>query len=106
VTLGQSIKLMRSSAGVKQHQLAAKLGVSANYISLLESGKREPSIPFLRRLSRELGIPIGMFFLWQEFDPKRKSQGNLEKLRDLIVQLEAMQLVAAKGQRGRSKRVG
>jgi transcriptional regulator with XRE-family HTH domain len=104
VTLGQSIKLMRSSAGVKQRQLAAKLGVSSNYISLLESGKREPSISFLRRLSQELAVPMGIFFLWQEFDSRGVSWSNIEKLRDVIVRLEAMQFAAAKGERRRAKK--
>ena len=100
MTLGQTIRLIRSSAGVKQQELATRLGVSKNYISLLESGKREPSISFLRRLSGELEVPMGMFFLWQEFDPQGRSVANLGKLRDVVVRLEAMQLVATRGRRG------
>ncbi len=96
MTLGQSIKLMRSSAGVKQHQLAEKLGVSANYISMLESGKREPSISFLRKLSTELAVPVGVFFLWQEFNNRGVSGANLEKFRDVLARLEAMRLMAGK----------
>jgi len=96
VTLGQSIKLMRSSAGVRQHQLAERLGVSTNYISLLESGRREPSLSLLRKLGKELDVPVGVLFLWQEFDNKGVSGANLERFRDVLVRLEAMRLVASK----------
>jgi transcriptional regulator with XRE-family HTH domain len=99
VTLGQSIRLIRSSAGVRQHELAARLGVSKNYISLVEGGKREPSVAFLRRLSRELEVPVGVFFVWEDFDPQGRSVGNLQKFSDLIVRLEAMQLVATRADR-------
>ncbi len=104
MTLGQSIKLMRSSVGVRQHQLAEKLGVSANYISMLESGKREPSISFLRKLSSELEVPVGVFFLWQEFDSKGVSGANLERFRDVLARLEAMRLMATKSELQRRKK--
>jgi transcriptional regulator with XRE-family HTH domain len=103
LTLGKSIKLIRSSAGVRQRQLAERLGVSANYVSLLESDKREPSISFLRRLSKELSVPVGVFFLWQEFDSKGVSGSSLAKLREVLTRLEAMHLVS-KRSTGRTQR--
>jgi transcriptional regulator with XRE-family HTH domain len=90
--LGQAIKLVRTSAGFKQHKLASKLGVSSNYISLIECGKREPSVPFLRHLAKELRVPVGVFFLWQDFDPGAISHKNLGVLRDLLLRIEAMYL--------------
>lgn len=94
MTLGQSIKLVRTSAGVKQRQLAMNLGVSSNYVSLLECGKREPSIAFLKRLAKEFEVPVGIFFLWQEFGVKKSDKQNIRKIRDLLTHLEAMYLVS------------
>src|ERR1700739_3382557 len=96
MTLGQAIKLVRTSAGVKQDKLASKLGVSSNYISLIERGKREPSVPFLRHLAKELRVPIGVFFLWQDFDPGSISNKDLSALRNLLLRIEAMYLGSTK----------
>src|SRR6266478_3529580 len=68
MTLGNAIKTLRTACKVKQRDLAVQMGVSANYVSLVEGDKREPSIAFLKKLSRQLGIPVSMFFLWQEND--------------------------------------
>ena len=103
MTLGSAIKLIRTAKGVKQRALATGLNVSANYLSLLESGKREPSIAFLRGLAKELGVPIGMFFLWEDpFASRIKSSDQLRELRDLIVHMQAM-AIGDRGKAGRGR---
>jgi transcriptional regulator with XRE-family HTH domain len=97
MTLGCAIKLIRTAKGVKQRDLAGELNVSANYLSLLESGKREPSISLLRSLAKELEVPMAMFFLWQDAQGSRiRKDDQLRELRDLIVHMQA---VAISGQR-------
>lgn len=96
MTLGNSIRLIRTSTGIKQYELAAKLGVSSNYISLIECDKREPSISFLKHLANELEVPVGIFFLWQEFNKEGSSRRNLNQIRELLVRLEAVYLMSAK----------
>lgn len=103
MTLGNAIKLVRTATGIKQVVLAKKLNVSANYLSLLENGKREPSISFLRRLSGALGVPVGIFFLWQEMNPMRVEEPRINHLRELLTRLEAMYLVSSR-QKARGKR--
>ncbi len=93
--LGKIIKLLRISAGLKQETLAAKLGVSANYISLIENNKREPSLTFLRGLADELDIPLGMLFL--EVDKSRfvsapEKKELLSRIRDLVLDIERARL--------------
>jgi len=93
MTLGSAIKLIRTAKGVKQRALATELNVSANYLSLLEGGKREPSISFLRALARELEVPIGMFFLWGDSQTSSVGKSDqLRELRDLIVHMQAMSI--------------
>jgi transcriptional regulator with XRE-family HTH domain len=94
LTLGNAIKLVRTANGIKQRVLAKKLGMSANYLSLVENGKREPSISFLNRLAKVLGVPVGVFFLWQEVGPGQGADNqNLDQIRELLVRLEAVYLL-------------
>ena len=50
------LRQARSKAGLTQDELAAKVRVSREYISLLEGGKRTPTIYVFIRISRALGI--------------------------------------------------
>jgi hypothetical protein len=49
-------------------------------------------VGFLRKLAKELGVPVGLFFLWQDTeDPNLKTQ-NMVELRDLLTRIQAMYL--------------
>ncbi len=104
MTLGNAIKLVRTATGIKQGVLAKKLNASANYLSLVENGKREPSISFLKRLAGALGVPVGIFFLWQEMNPVRAEEPRIDHLRDLITRLEAMYLLGSRQKAGGKKK--
>lgn len=56
--LGRAIKTLRTYRGMHQRDLAHRMGVTATYISLLESEKREPSWSFLRGLAHELDVSL------------------------------------------------
>ena len=103
MTLGNAIKLVRTATAIKQGVLAKKLNISANYLSLIENGKREPSISFLKRLAGALGVPVGIFFLWQELNPIETDEPEINRLRELVTRLEAMYLLSQR-QKVRSKR--
>ncbi len=98
--LGRALKLMRTASGLKQKEVAAKLRVTQNYLSLIENGKRNPSLSILKALARVLGVPIGLFFLWEEVEAG-PSEKSLDQLRTLLARLEAMYLLA---NRGKAKR--
>lgn len=55
--LGERIRMMRHGLGLKQIELAEKLGVSKGAIAAYEIGKNEPNLKNLIRLSRILGVP-------------------------------------------------
>jgi transcriptional regulator with XRE-family HTH domain len=97
--LGKAIKLVRTASGRKQGEIAEELGVTSNYLSLLENGKREPSVSFLKRLARTLGVPVGFFFLWEDCETTG-SRKNMDQLRELFAQLEAMYVFAKRGKPG------
>jgi transcriptional regulator with XRE-family HTH domain len=92
VTLGTAIKLIRTAKGVKQLTLAKQLEVSPNYISLVEKDRREPSVGFLKRLARELGVPVGLFFLWQDTDDSGGNDRDMTELRELLTRIQALYL--------------
>jgi transcriptional regulator with XRE-family HTH domain len=103
MNLGQAAKLIRTASGIKQKEIAKRLGVTPNYISMVENGKREPSISFLRELAVVFNVPVGLFFLWEE-TKKRAAKGGVNQLRDILAQLESMYVFAnrPKTRKGRS----
>lgn len=53
------VKRQRKALGMTQAELALKVGVTKQYITMLERGKhRTPSLPTLRKLARALGVPV------------------------------------------------
>jgi transcriptional regulator with XRE-family HTH domain len=93
MNLGQVTKLIRTASGLRQNELAKRLRVTANYISMVENGKREPSVSFLRELARVFNVPVGLFFLWEETG-MRSVKKNVDHLRDIVTQLESMYVFA------------
>lgn len=63
--IGKTIKVMRELSGLRQGQLAKRVAVSSNYISLVENQRREPSLKFLKKVADELNLPISVFF-WED----------------------------------------
>jgi transcriptional regulator with XRE-family HTH domain len=57
--LSRVIKQLREAKGLSQKALAEKADVTAAYIAMLETGKREnPSLAILRRLAKALDVPV------------------------------------------------
>ncbi|WP_081665727.1 helix-turn-helix domain-containing protein [Ruminiclostridium papyrosolvens] len=52
------LKQIRKRKRLTQIEFANLLGVSQCYVTLLESGKRTPSMSMLEQFSEKLGIPI------------------------------------------------
>jgi len=66
---GKALRLARALSGLQQQQLAEKAEIDASYISLIEQGKRTPSVKFIHKISRAMGIPPYLFtFLAMERD--------------------------------------
>lgn len=67
--IGQTLKVLRTAAQLKQTTLAARLGVTTNYLSLVENDHREPSLSFLKKFAGVLDIPLG-YLLWVVLDDR------------------------------------
>lgn len=101
MSVGRTIKNLRNAAGLKQKDLAGRLDISPNYLSLVENDKREPSVYFLRNLASEIGIPLGLLFLDIEGDISKASPEEIAlilRIQDLVFQLQRLRLqIAAQG---------
>ncbi len=60
--LAQRLKEARNQLGLTQEEAAARLGIRREYLSVLESGKRQIPLRFLHKASRVYGVPTGWFY--------------------------------------------
>lgn len=65
-SLGKVIRYLRQNNDLKQDEMADMLDKSANYISLIENGKRTPSLDLLFEISRLFEIGLHYIFMWTE----------------------------------------
>jgi transcriptional regulator with XRE-family HTH domain len=65
VDVGLRLKELREQQNISMRGLAAKSGLSANALSMIERGKTSPSVSTLYKLSDALGVPITEFFSQQ-----------------------------------------
>ena len=56
--LGNSIKTFRKNRSLTQSQLAEMCEISTTYLSLIESEKKEPSLPLVKVIAERLNIPL------------------------------------------------
>ena len=56
VAFGQVLRDCRDKVGLSQEELAGRADVDRTYVSLLERGRRQPSLEMLFKLSRALGV--------------------------------------------------
>ena len=56
--IGHNIKEARKGLGLKQNEMAEKLGVSQNFLYMLEYGKRSPSLYMIRKIAFLSGMSV------------------------------------------------
>ena len=56
--IGQRLRVLRQSLGLTQAQMAAELGVSASYVTLIESDQRPASARFLMKLAEVYDLNV------------------------------------------------
>ena len=54
---GRAIRVIRTARGWSQAQLAERLSIGTSHLSLLEAGKRKPSVRALEEISTALSVP-------------------------------------------------
>ena len=61
VDYGKALRQARAIKELKQEVLADAAGISSNYVSMIEQGKRKPSVDVLEGLAKALSVPVWVF---------------------------------------------
>ncbi|MGK2913985.1 MAG: helix-turn-helix domain-containing protein [Porticoccaceae bacterium] len=55
--IGHALKICRSAKRFSLDELAERAGLSQSYLSMIESGKREPTLSSIEKVAKALGVP-------------------------------------------------
>lgn len=64
--LNEALRLIRIFHDVSQKDMASRLQIGAPYLSEIEAGKKEPTLPLLRKYSEEFNIPMSSILFFSE----------------------------------------
>lgn len=76
------IKQIRTEAGITQAQFAEKIGLSRNYVAMMEIGQREPSDRTISDICRIFGINED--WLRYGLEPMRCARSEEEEIAELV----------------------
>ena len=77
--INEALRLMRVFHDFKAIEMAEKLGISAGYLSEIESGKKKPTIDILTKYSEILETPISNILFFSEVDDKNGNESSIKK---------------------------
>jgi transcriptional regulator with XRE-family HTH domain len=63
---GQRLRKIRLQRGKTQEQFAEFLGISVDFLSLIERGRNAPSFETLESMARRLRVPVAALFTFEE----------------------------------------
>lgn len=58
MNIGHALKVCRSAKNLSLETVAKKSGFSRSYLSMIESGKREPTLSAMEKIANSLGVPL------------------------------------------------
>lgn len=62
MTLGARLKILREEAGLTQVEVARAVGISGPYASLIEAGKRVPTMRVIEKWAETCGKKVSITF--------------------------------------------
>lgn len=85
----KAIRIARSMSNITQATLADRSGLDRSYLSLIEGGKRKPTVETLQTLSDALRIPFHLLTLLatEKADTKKISAEQVSSLASELTQL-------------------
>ena len=95
MNIGKGIKFVRVAANLRQSEMAERLQISQNYLSLLENNKADPSVELIRRISEVFGVPAN-FLLWEDAMPSEghtsEVSAKYNQIKSLIHELQQLRI--------------
>ncbi|WP_083350547.1 helix-turn-helix domain-containing protein [Terriglobus roseus] len=85
----KAIRVARSLADLSQGELADRANIDRSYLSLIESGKRQPTLDTIEKLAQALRMPFHLLSLLgiSEADAQRAKPGQIESLSLALTEL-------------------
>jgi transcriptional regulator with XRE-family HTH domain len=71
---GRVVRVIRTSLGLSQENLADRAGVHRTYIGGIERGERNPTLMMIHRLAKALGVPPTRLLEVEEERPTNESR--------------------------------
>ena len=85
---GRAIRIVRTAHGLSKAELAGQLTIGASHLSLIERGKRTPSVDVLDEISTVLRIPPHLLTLLAsepgDLDDPKNAEQVAEMARSLV----------------------
>jgi transcriptional regulator with XRE-family HTH domain len=78
----RAFRVIRAAFGLKQSELAERMPVTSSQLSLIEAGKRQPSLRVLNALAQAVGVPVALIALLAS-DPREIDSKPNEDISDL-----------------------
>ena len=94
MNFGRAIRIVRTAHGMNKAELARQLTIGASHLSLIERGKRKPSVEVLDEISTALRIPPHLLTLLASETGDLEDPKNAEHVGELARSLVRV-LVAA-----------
>lgn len=100
----KAFRIIRAAFGLKQSELAARMPITPSQLSLIEAGKRQPSLRVVNALAVAVGVPAALISLLASApsEVESKSDQDLSDLARVLLRL----LIAAKEEPQRALRFG
>ncbi len=96
----KAFRIVRAAFGLKQAELAERMPITASQLSLIEAGRRQPSLKVLDAFAHAVGVPSALLSLLASTsdDVNSASEETVADLGKTLLRL----LVAAEGDQQRS----
>ena len=78
----KAFRIIRAAFGLRQADLAERLPVTASQLSLIEAGKRQPSLRVVESLAAAVGVPAALVTLLASNIDEMRSKAD-EDISDL-----------------------
>ena len=82
----KSFRVIRAAFGLQQAELAERMDISASQLSLIEKGKRQPSVRVISSLGSVTGIPISLISLLAS-NPEDVAKQDVADLAKVLLRL-------------------
>ena len=96
--IGKILKILRASKGLTQNQMSKVLGISQNYLSLIEQDKKAPSAEAVANFASSLSFSKDALILVSSDVPKELNGKDIEDFRRLQQNIMSLLIYQTSGE--------